>query len=200
MDPVLGAALFGAFHGLNPAMGWLFAVFLGLQRKSQRVVLLALAPIACGHAASVLAVAALVVLARSTLPVGPVRVATAALLLAFGAYKLLTLSRHPRWVGLNVGYRDLAWWSFLMATAHGSGLMLTPLLLGVANSEGTLTLLAVHSASMVVVMAVVAVAVFHRLGVVALRRYWINFDVLWVGALLLAGVLALGGLFLAPAH
>lgn len=200
MAAALPAALFGGFHGLNPAMGWLFAVFLALQRKSQRVLLTALLPIAFGHAASVAVVAAVVYFAQSTLPVQPVRLATAALLLVFGVYKLLTLSRHFRWVGLNVGHRELAWWSFLVATAHGSGLMLAPLVLGQPGAASTIVLLAVHSAAMMIVMAGMAMLVYVRLGVATLRNIWINFDLLWVVGLFLAGGLALAGLLVAPAH
>jgi hypothetical protein len=197
---ILPAVLLGAFHGLNPAMGWLFAVFLALQRKSQRVLLTALLPITLGHAVSVAAVALLLLLAQSTLPVGPVRLATALLLLGFGVYKLLTRLRHPRWVGLNIRYWELAWWSFLMATAHGSGLMLAPLVFGLPGADLALGLVTLHTLAMLVVMAGVAQLVYSRLGIAALRRYWINFDLLWAMAVLVAGVIALTGLLVAPAH
>lgn len=196
----LPAALVGGFHGLNPSMGWLFAVFLALQRKSRRVLLTALLPIALGHAVSVAVVALVVFFAQSTLPVQPVRLATAALLLAFGVYKLLTISRHIRWVGLNVGHRELAWWSFLVATAHGSGLMLAPLVLGQPGAASTVGLLAIHSLTMMVVMAGMAMLVYVKLGVATLRSIWINFDLLWLMGLFLAGGLALVGLLVAPAH
>jgi hypothetical protein len=192
--------LLGAFHGVNPAMGWLFAVFLAFQRGSQRVLLTSLAPIAAGHTASIAVVAALVIVLQSTLATEPVRVLTGGALLGFGLYKLLTRLRHPRWVGLKVGYRDLAWWSFLMATAHGSGLMLAPLLLGLPGGGPAVGLLAIHTAAMLAVMAGVALVVYRRLGVGVLQRYWINFDLLWALALILAGAVALVGLFFAPAH
>jgi hypothetical protein len=192
--------LLGAFHGVNPAMGWLFAVFLAFQRGSQRALLTSLAPIAAGHAASIAAVALVVGLLQSTLAAEPVRVVTGGALLGFGLYKLVTRLRHPRWVGLKVSHRDLAWWSFLMATAHGSGLMLAPLLLGVPGAEPALGLLAVHTLAMLAVMAGVALVVYRRLGVSVLQRYWINFDLLWALALILAGAVALLGLFFAPAH
>ena len=197
---VLPAALLGAFHGLNPAMGWLFAVFLALQRKSQRVLLGALVPIAVGHAVSVALVALLLLVAQSALPLGPVRLATALLVLGFGVYKLLTRLRHPRWVGLNIRYWELAWWSFLVATAHGSGLMLAPLVLGLPGASQALELLTVHTLAMLAAMAGVGLLVYARLGIEVLRRYWINFDLLWALALLATGVIALAGLLLAPAH
>jgi hypothetical protein len=196
----LTTTLLGAFHGVNPAMGWLFAVFLALQRKSARELLTALAPITAGHAASIAAVALPVFLLQSTLATGPVRLATAILLFGFGAYKLLSRLRHPRWVGLNVGHRDLAWWSFLMATAHGSGLMLAPVLLGQPGADVAVGLVVLHTLAMLVVMAGIALAVYYRLGVAVLQRYWINFDLLWALALLGAGVIALTGLLIGPAH
>ncbi len=196
----LPTTLLGAFHGVNPAMGWLFAVFLALQRQSQRVLLTALVPITIGHALSLAVVALVIVAAQSTFATRPVQLAMAGLLLGFGVYKLLTRLRHPRWVGLKVGYRDLVWWSFLMATAHGSGLMLAPLLLGLPGAEVALGLVTLHTLAMLAVMAAIALVVYHRLGVVVLQRYWINFDILWVMALLLAGVIALTGLVVAPAH
>jgi hypothetical protein len=192
--------LLGAFHGANPAMGWLFAVFLALQRRNQRVLVTALLPITAGHALSLAAVALLIVAAQSTFATWPVQLAMACLLLGFGLFKLLTRLRHPRWVGLKVGYRDLVWWSFLMATAHGSGLMLAPLLLGLPGAEVALGLVSLHTLAMLAVMAAIALVVYHRLGVVVLQRYWINFDLLWVVALLMAGVIALTGLVVGPAH
>jgi hypothetical protein len=197
---ILPAALLGAFHGVNPAMGWLFAVFLALQRKSGSVLLAALVPITLGHAVSITAVALLLFLAQSTLSIRMVQVATALLILGFAIYKLLTRLRHPRWVGLNIRYWELAWWSFLVATAHGSGLMLAPLIFGLPGADAALTLVTVHTLAMLVVMTGIAVLVYTRLGLAALRRYWINFDILWAVALLAIGVITLLGLVIGPAH
>jgi hypothetical protein len=197
---ILPATLLGAFHGVNPAMGWLFAVFLAFQRRSQRVLVTSLAPITLGHAASIAAVALVVLALQSTIAAEPIRVATGGILLGTGLYKLLTRLRHPRWVGLKVGYRDLAWWSFLMATAHGSGLMLAPLLLGQPGAEPMVGLLAIHTLAMLGVMAGIALVVYRRTGVGILQRYWINFDLLWAIALIMAGVIALVGFFVAPPH
>ena len=126
--PWIMLALLGAFHGMNPGMGWLFAVSLGLQERSRAAVLHALPPIALGHAASVGAVAGAVGLMQLAVPMGVLKYALAALLVAFGVFKLVR-TRHPRWVGMRVGFRDLTVWSFLMASAHGAGLMLVPVLL-----------------------------------------------------------------------
>jgi|SRR5581483_9103135 len=190
-SPWLVAALLGAYHGLNPGMGWLFAVFLGLQRRSGRVLALSLVPITLGHAASVALIATVVVLAQSIVPLTPLRIVMALALLGFGAYRLRNVSRHGRWVGLNVGYRDLFWWSLLVATAHGSGLMLAPVLLQTADEATSVPLVAVHMAAMLAVMAATAWVVYARLGVAVLKRIWINYDLLWAIGLLFAGAFAL---------
>ena len=132
-----GAALalfvLGAYHGINPGMGWLFAVALGLQEKSRRAVFRALPPIALGHALSVGSIVGVVLVARVGLPHAFLKFGAATILFAFGLYRLLR-SRHPKWVGMRVGFRDLVLWSFIMASAHGAGLMLVPLLVGVASA------------------------------------------------------------------
>lgn len=132
--PWVTLALLGAYHGINPAMGWLFAVSLGLQERSRRAVLAALPPIALGHAASIAVVAGAVGLAQYVLPIHILKWVFAALLCGFGVYKLL-VTRHPRWVGMRVGFKDLTLWSFLMASAHGAGLMLVPVLLHLTPSS-----------------------------------------------------------------
>src|SRR6516162_5742487 len=118
----------GAYHGLNPGMGWLFAVALGLQENSGRAVLRARPPIALGHLVSIGLVVMALELAQSSLPHRTPRVLISAILLAFGLFRLIRF-RHPRRVGMRVGFRDLTLWSFLMASAHGAGLMLVPVLL-----------------------------------------------------------------------
>jgi hypothetical protein len=119
----------GAFHGVNPGMGWLFAVALGLQEQRRAAVLRALVPIALGHALSIGIVVLALVLLQDMIDDAWLRWPVGAMLAAFGAYKLVR-ARHPRWVGMRVGFADLTMWSFLMATAHGAGLMLAPVLLG----------------------------------------------------------------------
>ncbi len=109
-------------------MGWLFAVALGLQEQKRAAVLRALAPIALGHALSIGVIIAAVLAARVSLPHHALRIGAAAILFAFGFYRLFR-SRHPNWVGMRVGFGDLTLWSFIMASAHGAGLMLVPLFL-----------------------------------------------------------------------
>jgi hypothetical protein len=199
----------GAFHGLNPGMGWLFAVALGLQDKSRRAVRRALLPIALGHAASIGVVVTLVGLLQAVLPESVVRYLCAAVLGVFGLLRLVR-ARHPRWVGMRVGFGDLMLWSFLMASAHGAGLMLVPVLLqwpaaDAAHYRLILTLwphtapapllllaaVGVHTLSLFLVTSAVAVLVYEKLGVAFLRKAWLNVDVLWAAALCLAGVMAL---------
>jgi hypothetical protein len=193
----------GAYHGLNPAMGWLFAVSRGMQQRSRRAVLGSLPPIAIGHELSLVLVAALALVAAATIDAGVLHVVAALLLLAFGVFRFVKPRAHPRWTTMRVNGRELTLWSFLMSSAHGAGLMIAPVLLGVggagvasAGSRGhsplglasssslleTAVGLAVHVAAMLVVMAVVALVVYEKLGVEVLRRAWINTDQLWAGS------------------
>jgi hypothetical protein len=199
LDALVAGLLLGAFHGLNPGMGWLWAVFLALQRRERRLLFTALVPIVLGHAAAVAAVAAVLLLARSRVPLEPLRVGTALLLLAFGVYRWRRLGRHGRWVGLKVGWRDLFGWSLLVATAHGSGVMLAPVLLGASDVGANLVLLGVHQLALLATMTVMARVIHDWLGVAVLPRVWINFDLLWAAGLLVAGTLALAAA-LAGAH
>jgi hypothetical protein len=218
--PWLALAALGAYHGLNPAMGWLFAVALGLQEQRGSAVLRALPPIALGHAAAIaLAVVAVGVLQVAVGP-DPLRYTCAGALILFGLYKLVR-RKHPRWVGMRVGFKDLTAWSFLMATAHGAGLMLVPVLLelsptgqaGAAHAHAghdhgahaahagnlgesatalaDLAAVGLHTLAMFAVMGVVAVVVYEKLGVMVLKRAWFNLDLLWAGALVSAGVVTL---------
>jgi len=135
----------GAFHGINPGMGWLFAVALGLQEQRRSAVWNALPPIAVGHALSVGLVVALVALIHASIPYWVLRWIAAAVLIGFGVYRLVR-ARHPRWVGMRVGFRDLTLWSFLMASAHGAGLMLVPVFLGTMHQENLHDAHAAHGA------------------------------------------------------
>jgi hypothetical protein len=210
--PWLMLVLLGAFHGVNPAMGWLFAVGLGLQERRRAAVLSAFAPIALGHALSIALVVAVVGLLRTIIPLTVLQILGAGALIAFGAYRVGASAAHPRWVGMRVGFQDLTAWSFLMATAHGAGLMLTPVLLqlksngvdhdhsahaqhmmmaGMGLPSNELLAVGVHTVAMFAVMAVVALVVYEKLGLRLLRRAWFNLDFLWTGAILLAGVLTL---------
>ncbi|MFN8522255.1 MAG: hypothetical protein U0821_04025 [Chloroflexota bacterium] len=209
-SPWWAFAALGAFHGINPGMGWLFAVALGMQRRALRVVLIALVPIALGHELSVVVVTLVVIAAGGLASLATLRVMGAVGLIAFGAFKLLRPRSHPKWVGMNVGYRDLVLWSFLMASAHGAGLMLFPLLIGATAdsahaAEAHLMPLSgagfvapvlatlVHTAAMLATMAVIASVVYVKVGLAILRSAWINFDAVWAAALLITGLATLFG-------
>ncbi|UHQ56685.1 MULTISPECIES: hypothetical protein [Microbulbifer] len=209
LGPWLAMLGFGAFHGLNPGMGWLFALSLGLQQQRERVIWLSLLPIAAGHALAICLAVVLVLLGLQVVSLTALQWITAGMLLLFGLYKLFNYYRHPRWVGMKVGARDLFLWSFLMATAHGAGLMVVPALLGVAGSmegahaghaghagDGTsgglvmLGAVALHTGAMLLVMGATAWIVYRRFGLAILRQRWVNFDLIWAVALLVAAVIA----------
>ncbi|HEY0564441.1 MAG TPA: hypothetical protein VGC88_02595 [Terriglobales bacterium] len=201
--------LLGAYHGLNPAMGWLFAAALGMQEKNSRAVINALLPLGVGHLVSVAAVVAIARLLELTLPLRAIRLIAAALLIGFGLFRLIR-SRHPKWVGMRVNARDLALWSFLMASAHGAGLMLLPFVLGsgemhmsgthahhlmLAGMAPTPALapswwnpVTLHTLGYLLMTASLALLTYSKLGVSMLKRAWFNFDVLWIAALLITGV------------
>lgn len=190
----------GAFHGLNPGMGWLFAVALGMQEGHRRAVWRALGPLAIGHLLAVGSVLTLAVLSGLVIPEHLLRAIVCGLLIGLGAYRLVR-HRHPRWGGMRVTMAGLTMWSFLMASAHGAGLMVLPLVMAAphhhhgshAASSAMTTMAAtiVHTAVYLVVAAFVAWVVFERLGLGLLRRAWINLDLIWAGALVATGLLAL---------
>src|SRR3712207_6771871 len=133
MDPLwpwLLLGLLGAYHGLNPAMGWLFAVSLGMQERSRAAVLRALPPIALGHEASIVLVALLVTVLGVVADAQVLHVGAGVALVAFGVFRFVKPRWHPRWTRMRVNRRELTLWSFLMSTAHGAGLMVAPVLLG----------------------------------------------------------------------
>jgi hypothetical protein len=200
----------GAFHGLNPGMGWLFAVARGLQGRSRSLVLQALPAIAAGHAASVGVVAVLVALTRSVVATRVVAVGGGVLLVGFGLWRLLS-RRHFRWVGMKISLWQLAGWSFLMSSVHGAGLMLLPVLTsdttagsaahgghhhglraeaGGALSQG-IFVTGVHTLAMFTAAGVVAVLVYEVVGLAALRRAWFDLDRVWAVALIGAGAATL---------
>ena len=189
------AALLGTWHGLNPAMGWLFATALGLQERRASAVVAALPPIVLGHAASVAAVVLLAAGAERVVPPAGLRWGGAGLLLG-SALLLLVRRWHPGRVGMRVGTRGLFVWSFVMASAHGAGLMLLPVLLATgearahahhAASAGTVVL-AVHTAAMLLATTGAALGAFRLYGVGFLRRAWIDTSALWCLALAVSGV------------
>ena len=200
--PWLALAGLGAFHGVNPAMGWLFAVALGLHRNSRPVVFQALLPIAGGHAVSIAVVALAVVALGLVIDQGLVRALAGTLLIAWALYHVKFGSRHRVRVGMRTGMAGLALWSFMMASAHGAGLMLVPVLIPLClaaapgaelTAGGSLAIalaaVAVHTLAMLLATAALAALVYDWVGVAVLRRGWINLDLLWTAALVATGLI-----------
>lgn len=205
--PLLALAGLGALHGINPGMGWLFAVGLGLQRQERKAVWYALGPLALGHALAIVAAVTAMLLVGRAVPARGIRVVVAASLIAMGVYRLVR-HRHSRYGGMQVNGRQLATWSFLMASGHGAGLMVLPLLTGkVTEPAGThahhiMTTAAMmppmewsgivaalaHSAGYLLVTGVTAVIVYEKLGLRFLRSAWINLDLVWSTALIITGL------------
>jgi hypothetical protein len=210
--PWILLGLLGAYHGLNPAMGWLFAVALGMQERDRRAVVRALPAIAIGHEASILVIAVLVLGLGLITDPSALHLGAGVALIAFGLFRFVKPRAHFRWVMRGkVGRRELTWWSFLMSTAHGAGLMVAPVLIGAGAVDsaaasdhaiaaaqanglsipGSALGIALHVAAMLAVMWVVALMVYDHVGVNVLKKTWINLDAVWAGAFVLAGVLTL---------
>ena len=194
--PWLAVAGLGMFHGLNPAMGWLFAVALGMYRHSRRTVVLALVPIAIGHAVSIALVVAAVLILSAAIDVSAIRIGAGLILILWAAYHWLYGHRHRVRIGMTAGFAGLLLWSFLMATAHGAGLMLVPALIPLCmdpriTGQGSVWLavaaVGVHTLATLLVTGSIAVIVYDWLGLEFLRRSWINFDALWCMALIVTG-------------
>lgn len=217
--PWVALLLLGAAHGINPGMGWLFAVALGMQEQERRAVWRALLPLAAGHTVAIAGTIAAAGVLGLALPVGTLKWLVAATLLGVGVMHLIG-HRHPRWGGMRVGARDLAVWSALMATAHGAGLMALPFVLrasadaaavggahaghaamvhsAMVHTEGLvggagigLWATAVHTLGYLLMTGVVAVVVYEKVGLRVLRRAWVNLDVVWAAALVVTAVLTL---------
>jgi len=200
--------MLGAYHGINPGMGWLFAVALGMQEKRAYAVVRSLAPITLGHAVAIGAVIGLAGLAGIVLPLNYLKLVVAAGLIALGAYRLVR-SRHFHWGGMQVGFGELTLWSFLMASAHGAGFMVLPVVMRMPASSaaaghqmhmdgaglqdpitGLLATL-VHTLGYLTFTALIALVVYHKFGLALLRKSWVNLDLVWAAALIVTGLVAL---------
>jgi hypothetical protein len=208
--PWIPLILLGAYHGLNPGMGWLFALARGLQERSRAAVLWSLAPIALGHAIAIALAILLLRVIQGFVPFHLLKYFVAGLLFLIGAFRLFR-SRHPKGGGMRAGWWDLSWWSFLMATSHGAGLMVIPVLLArpkaahmhdMATPDAAiyfgfsflLAAVVVHTVSLLSVagtLALVFYQTYERLGLSLLRKAWFNFDLMWAIALFGAAVAAL---------
>jgi hypothetical protein len=200
-------ALLGAYHGINPGMGWLFAVALGMQEQKGSAVARSLLPIAFGHALAIGSVVLAAAFLGTVLPLAGIRYSVAAILIGLGVYCLVR-HHHPRWVRMQVGFRDLTFWSFLMASAHGAGLMVVPVLLASSTVEAAaktaghhhpsaasplaaLLATGLHTMSYLAVTGLIAWVVYRKLGLSLLRNAWFNLDVVWAAALVITGLVTL---------
>lgn len=199
-------ALLGVFHGIDPGMGWLFAVSFGLQERSQRAVVRSLPPIALGHEAAIAIMIVVLTITSSVFASKAVVLTGGLVLLVFGIWSILR-QRHVRWVGMRLSRWQLAGWSFVMSSAHGAGLMLmtvfafsmddrvSPLDIpryGVLHAVAIgVAAMAVHVGAMIIACGAVALAVYRVLGLRVLRSLWVNLDKVWAFALVGAGVVTL---------
>ena len=197
--------LLGAYHGINPGMGWLFAVALGMQEQKGSAVARALAPIGLGHASAIGIVVLAAAFLGMVLPLIAIRYSVAAILFGLGIFCLVR-HWHPRSVRMQVGFRDLTVWSFLMASAHGAGLMVLPVLLGSSAVEASgemaghhhmaavtsplagMLATAVHTAAYLAVTGLLAWVVYRKLGLALLRKTWFNSNLVWGAALMATGL------------
>ena len=200
--------LLGAYHGLNPGMGWLFAVALGMQEQKGSAVAKSLIPIALGHALAIGSVVLIALFLGMTLPLTVIRYFVAAILVGIGIFCLVR-HWHPRWVRMQVGFRDLTVWSFLMASAHGAGLMVVPVFVGSTTAQAcgrmgghihmasTTSPLAgmlatgVHTAAYLAVTGLIAWVVYRKVGLALLPKAWVNFELVWAAALVATGLATL---------
>lgn len=217
--PWLSLFALGAAHGINPAMGWLFAVGRGLQERDRRAVWRAFGPLAIGHALAIVVAVVLAITLGRVLAPGWLRWIVAAALLVVGVNGIAR-HRHVALGGMRVSARELAAWSFLMASAHGAGLMVLPFILGAvapaapiahhhhmasaatgpaapvltASLTGMnpigMTAPLVHTLGYLAATVVIAVVVYEKVGLRILRRAWINLNLIWGVALIAAAVAA----------
>ena len=196
----------GAAHGVNPAMGWLFAVGLGLQKRERGAVWRALGPLALGHALAIASIVGGAALLGLVIPVRVLQLITAALLVGAGVYQIVR-HRHPRFGGMRMSARDLTIWSFLMASAHGAGLMVLPFVMRATDADAhathamhagmsasqsmVLTATLIHAIGYLIVTGALAVIVYERVGLRILRTAWFNLNLFWAIALIATGVVTL---------
>jgi hypothetical protein len=197
----------GLYHGVSPGMGWPLAVSAGLMERRSSALVAALGPLAAGHL-----LAMLVMILPFTLLVTLVqwqlqaRIGASLLVIGFGVFRLAN-RRHPR-VLARIPPTQLGLWSFAVAIAHGAGLMLVPIYLGLCraadpdtgheaagalinNNLGMAVLVsAVHSVAMIAAGGVLAWLVYRYLGLKFVARSWFNLDATWAFSLILVGALS----------
>jgi hypothetical protein len=206
----LAVIVSGLYHGLSPGMGWPLAVAAGLSEKRGAAVFAALLPLAAGHFAAMAVVllpfALLTMLSEHS---GGIRIGAGLLVAGFGFYRLLN-RRHPRALA-RIKPTQLALWSFLVAIAHGAGLLLVPIYLGLGAATGhaahagmptdnsfvaALIVSAVHTLAMIVAGGGIAWLVYKYLGLQFLKKSWFNLETVWALSLIAAGGAGLWTAFL----
>jgi hypothetical protein len=199
----------GLYHGINPGMGWPLAVSAGLMERSSRALLAALFPLWLGHLlATLLVILPFALLLMLVEWQRQIQLGAGLLVIGFGVFRLLH-RRHPRALA-RIPPTQLALWSFAVAIAHGAGLMLVPIYLGLcqasdfdaghaaaatlihANLALALLVSVVHSAAMIVAGGCSAWLVYRYLGLKFLARSWFNLDTIWAISLIVVGAVALG--------
>ncbi|HSM17629.1 MAG TPA: hypothetical protein VK845_11620 [Gemmatimonadales bacterium] len=197
----------GVWHGINPGMGWLFAVALGMQEGSGRAVWRALPPLALGHALAIAGAVGVALALGSIVSVDALQWGVAAVLVVFGLDRLRR-SRHPRYGGMRMQNGELVVWSALMASAHGAGLMVIPFVvrhrpdasmaqINQVSHAGMSMMLGAHDAILatllhtggyLLVACLMALIVYRWVGVRVLRKVWLNLDLVWGVVLVVTGV------------
>ena len=195
----------GLYHGVNPGMGWPLAVSAGLMERSSRALVTALWPLTLGHLLSMLAIVLPFALLVSLVQWRQqIQIGASLLVIGFGIFRLVH-RRHPR-VLARIRPTQLGLWSFAVAIAHGAGLMLVPIYLGLcraadldqglgplANDNLGMAVLVsvVHSVAMIAAGGVLAWLVYRYLGLKFVSRSWFNLDATWAVSLVLVGALSL---------
>ncbi|MFB9231649.1 hypothetical protein ACFFUT_07610 [Pseudohalocynthiibacter aestuariivivens] len=194
----------GVYHGANPGMGWPLAVSAALMERRRLALITALGALAVGHFLAMTAI--LIPFSTMTALVewqSEIRIGAGIIVILLGIYLLIN-RRHPRFLARVPPHR-LALWSFLAATAHGAGLMLAPIYLGIcavdeldaghraaselmsANIAQAVLVSVTHTLAMTVTGGLAAVVVYFWLGLKFVSRSWFNLDVVWALSLILVG-------------
>jgi hypothetical protein len=204
----LAVVVSGLYHGVNPGMGWPLAVSAGLMGRGRRDVVAAQAPLAAGHLVSMLIILLPFALMTALLNwQREIRIGASVTVIAFGAFRLVN-RRHPRALA-RIRPTQLVLWSFAIATAHGAGLMLLPIYLGLCstgeldpahqassilmgrNLTTAVLVSLVHTLSMVTAGGVIALLVHDWLGLKFLSKSWFNLEFVWAVSLILIGAIGL---------
>ncbi len=184
---LIAAALLGAFHGLNPAMGWLFAVFLAVQRNDSKVLFIAIIPIAVGQILGDGVIIIIQTAAKFHFPLQFVHLFISSFIILYGLFRLFRYYRHFKWSGgLKVGYGQLILWSFLASSTHGSGLLFAPFILSAERLTDLIPIWVVHELGMLTAMVSIATLVYYA-GMTKFRKYIINFELIWAILLITVG-------------